>query len=455
MTQTTQENSISNQIVRFALETQSEDLPATALQVLRLSLVDWVSVALAGIDEPVTNITRALVERDGGSEDSYAIGLSRRVPARAAALVNGASGHALDYDDTHFASLGHPSAAVVPAVLAAADFTGADNNQIKEAALIGMEIAVRIGVWLGRDHYRGGFHVTGTAGTFGAAMAVARLLGLNLQQTHHALAIAASRASGVKAQFGSMGKPMHAGFAASNGVESALLAQLDFIAGANALESSQGFAKTHHGEFNDNAFDDLGKQFLFENVSHKFHACCHGTHAAIEAMLSIREQNQIEPDSIKSVDLTVHPQYLDICNIESPATALQTKFSYHMAAALTMSSHDTARMDTFNDSICSDNRLGKIRECVQVHTDPNFSETTAEATVQLSNGKLYIATHDLLTPVDLPQRERRVRAKCESILEGTQAEDLWGKVAMGNTSPTQWMSEYVSGSDTVMSSIGG
>lgn len=443
MQQTMYKNNISNLIVQFVTDTQSADLPANALQVLRLSLVDWIAVVIAGIDEPVAKITRALVERDGGAEDSYGIGLSHRVPARAAALVNGASGHALDYDDTHFASLGHPSAAVIPAVLAMVDITGADHKQIKEAALIGMEIAVRTGVWLGRDHYRTGFHVTGTAGTFGAAMAVARLPGLNSQQTHHALGIAASRANGVKAQFGSMGKPMHAGFAASNGVESALLAQLGFIAGANALESSQGFAKTHHGEFNDNAFDDLGKRFLFENVSHKFHACCHGTHAAIEAMLSIREQNQIKPDTIKSIDITVHPQYLDICNIVSPATGLQTKFSYHMAAALTMNRHDTARMETFNDSICKDSSLQKLCECVQVNTNPGLSETSAEVTVLLTNGKIFNETHDLLEPVDLAQRESRVRAKCESILGCKHAEDLWQKVAIGDTSPTQWMSEYV------------
>ena len=448
------DSNISNRIVQFAIDTKSTDLSSTAMQVLRLSLVDWMAVAIAGVDEPVANITRALVEHDGGAEDSFALGLSSRVPARAAALVNGAIGHALDYDDTHFASLGHPSVAVIPAVLAVADRINASQQQAKEAALIGMEIAVRTGVWLGREHYRTGFHVTGTAGTFGATMAVARLLGLNHQQSHHALGIAASRASGVKAQFGTMGKPMHAGFAASNGVESALLAQLGFIAGENALGSSQGFAKTHHGEFNDNAFDDAGGQFLFENVSHKFHACCHGTHAAIEAMQTIRDQYQIEPDSVRSIAITVHPQYLDICNITAPSTGLQAKFSYHMAGALVMNRFDTARIDTFNDSICSNITLRKIQDCVRLHTNPDLAETSAEAIITLSNGDKFHQTHDLLKSIELPQRELRVRAKCESILGTQQANNLWSQVAQGETLPTTWLSEYFNASGTPLSTVG-
>ena len=435
-------NNVSDQIVQFAINTRSADLPDTALHVLRLSLVDWITVAIAGADEPVARISRALAEREGGAAESFALGLSRRVPARAAALINGACSHALDYDDTHFASLGHPSVAVIPAVLAVSDATGASADQIKHAVLIGMEIAVRIGVWLGRDHYRAGFHITGTAGTFGATMAVARLLDLNSQQTHHALSLAASRASGIKAQFGSMGKPMHAGFAASNGVESALLAQLGFTAGAYALESSQGFATTHHGECNHTAFEQLGKQFLFENVSYKFHACCHGTHAAMEALSFIRDQHRINTDNIKSIEITVHPQYLDICNIVSPTTGLQAKFSYHMTAALVMSNHDTARLETFNDSICIDGALRRLHDLVHVHTDAKLSESSAAVTIKLTDGTCFSATHDLLASDNIPLRETRVRAKSASILGASEADDLWHQVALGDTAPAQWMDAF-------------
>ncbi len=440
---------ISDQIVQFAVNTQSADLPDSALQVLQLSLVDWVTVAIAGANEPVAKITRALVEREGGAQASYALGVSQQVPVRAAALVNGACGHALDYDDTHFASLGHPSAAVFPAALAIADSTGASAEQVKHAALIGMEIAVRIGVWLGRDHYRSGFHITGTAGTFGAAMVASRLLSLSIEQTRHALGIAASRASGIKAQFGSMGKPMHAGFAASNGVESALLAQLGFTAGTNALESSQGFAQTHHGECNNEAFEEMGSEFLFENVSHKFHACCHGTHAAMEALVSIRDQQQLQPETVKSITITVHPQYLDICNIVSPSTGLQAKFSYQMVAALVLHRYDTARMDTFTDALCTDSDLRNIHDCVRVETDANVPETSAVVNVTLSDGSSYNATHDLLAPVELPERQSRVRGKCASILGSENEDDLWSRVAQGNTTATQWIKEYLhtSGAD--------
>ncbi len=448
-----EQSKVSDQIVRFALDTKTSELPETALQVFKLSLVDWISVAVAGTHEPVAGITRALVEREGGTEEAYALGLKQRVPARAAALLNGASSHALDYDDTHFASLGHPSVAVLPAVLAAADVTGARPDEIKAAALIGMEIAVRTGVWLGRDHYRAGFHITGTAGTFGATMAVARLMQLSPPQAHYALGIATSRASGVKAQFGSMGKPMHAGFAASNAVESAMLAELGFTAGAYALESSQGFAATHHGEFNQTAFDNTGHQYLFESVSHKFHACCHGTHAAAEALLAIREQVRPAADSVKSIDITVHPQYLDICNIQSPSTGLQAKFSYHMVAALVMNHHDTARMDTFADTICDNEQLRKISNVVYVHTDPKLSETSAQVKLSLSTGDTFNKTHDLLQPMDYAERRSRILSKCGSILGIGAAKDVWQNVAEGSTLPTRWMSEYINTAITVQNAV--
>ena len=148
---------------------------------------------------------------------------------RAAALVNGAISHALDYDDTHFAHIGHPSVAVLPAALATAEAVDAPASAVLDALLLGAEASIRVGVALGRPHYDRGFHQTATSGAFGATVAAARVLGLNRETTRHALSLVSTRASGLKSQFGSMGKPYNAGLAAANGVEAAELARRGFL----------------------------------------------------------------------------------------------------------------------------------------------------------------------------------------------------------------------------------
>lgn len=430
---------ITEQIIRFAVITSSDDLPNSARDVFRLSLVDWVAVAMAGRNEPASEITRNACEEDGGTAHAFALGLDARLPPRLAALVNGTAGHALDYDDTHFASLGHPSAAVIPATLAIADKMSASAQAFRDASLIGMELAIRIGMWLGRDHYRTGFHITPTAGTFGATLGAARLLGLNLDQTRNALGLAVSKAGGVKAQFGSMGKPFHAGMAAANGVECASLASRGFVAAAQGLEGPQGFGETHHGRFHDDALDDLGKTFVFEEVSHKFHACCHGTHAMLEALTDLRRDHWIRPDDIVSIEITVHPQYLNICNITEPETGLEAKFSFRMVAALAMHEYDTARMETFSNGICADPKLAALRDRVKIKTAPIMAETAAAIRIETQDGAVLTGRHDLLEHTDIAEREAKVRAKVTSLIGDAASMSLWQNVAVGAQLPSDWM----------------
>ena len=183
-------------------------------------------------------------------------GLRRRafgkVPARAAALANGTISHALDYDDTHFAHIGHPSVAILPAALAAGEEVDASGAAVLDAFLIGAEASIRIGMVLGRPHYDRGFHQTATAGAFGATVAAARVMALTRDQTRQALSLVSTRASGLKSQFGSMGKPYNAGIAASNGVEAAALARRGFVSADDGVGGEQGFIDAHV----ENAFED-------------------------------------------------------------------------------------------------------------------------------------------------------------------------------------------------------
>ncbi|WP_127558715.1 MmgE/PrpD family protein [Nioella ostreopsis] len=404
----------------------------TARAVLRLSLLDWCAVAIAGRQEPVAQVLRALAEEEGGTPQAHALGLDQRVPSRMAALVNGTLSHALDYDDTHFAHIGHPSVAVIPAALAMGERVGATGAAVQEAALVGVEASVRVGVWLGRGHYEAGFHQTATAGAFGAGLAAGRLLRLSAAQLADVIGLLGTRASGLKSQFGTMGKPFNAGIAAANGVEAALLVSKGFDPRRAGLEDAQGFGPTHHGSGDMSALDGLGVDWLFEAVSHKFHACCHGLHAALEA---VAELLPVEPEGISEIEVTTHPRWLTVCNISAPATGLEAKFSYAQVMALAALGYDTARLDTFTDALARDQQVGALRRRVRVTPDETLPETAARVSLTL-NGETRDASHDLLTPLPLSTRAAKVRAKAEALL-GAQAVARLDSLITENAAPEE------------------
>ncbi len=421
------QKSITKEIARFAVETKADDLPASARHIMRLSLVDWASVAIAGHDEPVAEKVRALVENEAGKEEATVIGSQVRVPARAAALSNGTTSHALDYDDTHFIHIGHTSVVVVSAALALAEKTRSSGSAFVDAALIGVESACRIGDWLGRSHYRAGFHQTATSGAFGAAAAGARLLGLDAEQTRHALGIVSTRASGLKSQFGTMGKPFNAGIAASNGVEAVLLASAGFVSRPDGIECIQGFGDTHAGAMGDPAaaLAELGNRFVFEAVQHKYHACCHGLHATLEAIALLRQEDTIEPDAIERVVITTNPGWLKVCNIAQPTTGLEAKFSYRLTTAMAFSGIDTGALETFDDDLCRDPALVALRDRVQVETDETLSDTQSRIKVTLKSGESRSAEHDLEHPLPVQVREDKIRRKSAVLIGDKPGENLW------------------------------
>ena len=414
---------ISDKIIQFTLS--KKDYPTQVGHIVNLSLLDWLSVSLAGQNEPVSQVVRSCFIEEGGNSEAFVFGSDQKISSRSAALINGTISHALDYDDTHFASLGHPSVTVMPASLALADRLGSDLNNFKRAILCGMEIAIRVGVWLGRSHYRKGFHITSTAGTFGATTASAYLLGLNRNQFKMALGLAASRASGIKSQFGTMGKPFHAGIAASNGVESALLALKGFVATEEPFEGPQSFAATHDSENNSEIFNSLGTEFIFEAVTHKFHACCHGLHAGMEALIELRENHSLSPCEIKEISLIIHPQYLNVCNILSPRTGLEAKFSFRLTAAMIMWGVDTARLESFSNSVCSNASFIELRDKVFIETNGDLNETAASAKITMLDGRVFTAKHDLSTLADPSLREKKVRSKSNSLIGQERSEKIW------------------------------
>ncbi|KPP87772.1 MAG: putative protein involved in propionate catabolism [Rhodobacteraceae bacterium HLUCCO07] len=405
---------VSEELAAFALTPC--DAPETARAVARLSLIDWMAVGIAGADEPVAGVMRAMAREEGGAAQAGLIG-GGRAPARMAAMVNGTISHALDYDDTHFAHIGHPSVGVIPAALAVAEHLGRSGAEMQEAALIGMEASIRFGVWLGRGHYQVGYHQTATAGAVGATVAAGRLMGLTQDQMETALGLLATRASGLKSQFGTMGKPFNAGLSAANGVEAAMLARLGIEARLGALEGPLGFGPTHHGAADATGFDGLGADWMLETVSHKFHACCHGLHAALEAAAEI----ETSPDDIAAIRVTTHPRWMSVCNQPAPETGLGAKFSYATVLPMHFLGHDTARLESYTDALCAVPALVALRALVDVRADDSLSEMQARLEVEMRSGEVQARFHDLDARLPLDRRAAKIKAKANALLGAERA----------------------------------
>ena len=232
-----------------------------------------------------------MVREQGGSTEASVFGHGFGAPAGEAALVNGTSAHALDFDDVNMSMRGHPSVPLLPAVLALGEKIGSSGRELIDAFVLGFEVECKLGRVIGAAHYALGWHATSTLGTLGAAAACARLLRLDMERTQIALGIAASLASGVRQNFGTMTKPLHAGWAARNGVIAATLADRGFTADSAAIEGESGLLHAASGgaRLNSRALASLGDpwEIVSPGIGVKLYPCCYATHRAIDAALEI------------------------------------------------------------------------------------------------------------------------------------------------------------------------
>lgn len=405
-----------------------ENIPVTVQAMARFSLFDWMVCGRAGVGEPLAGILRRYVAAEGGRPVASILG-GGQAPARAAALVNGATSHALDYDDTHFGHVGHPSVGIYPAALAVGEEVGASAAAVVDAFLIGAEASVRVGMVLGSVHYSRGFHQTATAGAFGATIAAGRLYGLTRDQMQAALGLCATRASGLKSQFGTMGKPYNAGIAASNGVECAALARAGFSSADDGLMGPQGFVATHSdAPVETGVWDDPPPgRFLFEDIKYKLHACCHGTHAMIEALMAAKRGHNLTMERVSTLHLRTSPRWLSVCDIKAPRTGLEVKFSYNWLAGMVLSGIPTSADNTYTDALAADPSLAAFAGKMTVTADTTVSDMQAAGEVVLTDGAVLPFSHDLAARLDPDVLERSLRAKADGLL-GREAEQLWQAV---------------------------
>src|SRR5262247_3283087 len=283
-------------LAEFTVKTSLADCPPAAIALTRRAALDSVGVMLAGASEPCARIVRQVVRTEGALPLCTVLGSSLRTSPTWAALANGVAGHAHDFDDTNFALLGHPSVPLLAALLAAAEAEMKTGVDVALGYMIGFEISATLGIALNPAHYTRGWHATSSIGTVGCAAAAARVMGLDLVQTRHALAIAASHASGLKENFGSMTKPYHAGHAARNGLLAAQLAREGMTASETALEGKQGYAAAFGGAHGlDHALESLGRRWhlLASGIAVKPYQLCAITPSAIDALLDLRAEHRL------------------------------------------------------------------------------------------------------------------------------------------------------------------
>ena len=293
----------------------------------RVSL-DCLGAALAGYSHPIGKIITDFVKESGGSPKATVIGAGFKTSPHEAALANGTMAHALDYDDYSLVLAGHPSVSLLPSILAIGEDRGISGKKVLTAYIVGFEIESKLGAGVNFRHYELGWHATCTLGTLGAAAACSSILGLDIEKTRMALGIAASEASGLRQNFGTMTKPFHAGLSARNGVIAALLAEKGFTADKNILEAEFGFCNLFcgKGEYDSERItSNLGNPFaIFEpGISIKPYPSCGGTHTALDAMLYLAKENDINPSDVEEIGVDV-PELLPRVLIHSnPKTGLE------------------------------------------------------------------------------------------------------------------------------------
>ncbi|WP_157792856.1 MmgE/PrpD family protein [Bordetella genomosp. 8] len=316
------------------------DLPAEAIRWARVGLLDTVGVTLAGAHEDAPRLAARALDAQQGP--ALVLGTRRQVGVLDAALINGTASHALDFDDCNNTMGGHPSAPVLSALLPLAQQLNSSGRDFVLAYVAGFEAECKLGRAVNLHHYTKGWHPTATLGTFGAAAACARLLGLDGEATATALALAASFASGIKANFGTMAKPLHVGHCARNGLYAARLAHLGFTAnGADVFEHKQGFLDVFNGPGTydtQRALDAWARplDIVEPGIAIKQYPCCGSTHPALDAMLALARRHRPRPEDVTRIDAWIHGRRLAHTNRPRPDSPLDAKFSlqYVLARAL-------------------------------------------------------------------------------------------------------------------------
>ncbi|MBV9772106.1 MAG: MmgE/PrpD family protein [Bryobacterales bacterium] len=399
-------------LASWVVESHLEDIPGDVRREALRALVNYTGCALGGSADVAVNIAMRTFEPFFGPAKAAILGRCERVDPLHASLINGISSHVYDYDDTTPKNYIHPSSPVASALFAYASANPVSGRDFVHAFILGFEAESRIGNSVYPAHYDVGWHITGTAGVFGAAVAIGKLIGLPEQQMIWAIGLAATQAAGLREMFGSMAKSLHSGRAAQNGYASALLAQAGFTSGERGLEGPRGFAAVQAANYDLSKITaNLGVDFDLRANTYKPFPCGIVNHPAIDGAIQIHQEHKLAPESIRAVRLRVAPLVLDLCNQQNITRGLQGKFSVYHGAAVGLV-RGKAGVREYTDETVNDPSVKHVRESATAASDPSLTEDQANIEVELTTGeKISRFVEKSLGNIHRPMTDRQLEEK--------------------------------------------
>ena len=382
----------SQELARFASELRFEDIPSDVIRRCEDLLLDTIGSIFAGSTErPVKTIEAFAIAQGPENGKAQILASGRHTSPLFAAMVNAAAAHMVEQDDLHNSSVFHPACVVFPPALAVAQSVGASGRELLTACVVGYEVGIRVGEFLGRSHYKI-FHTTATAGTLAAAVTVGRLLKLNPEQMLDAIGSAGTQAAGLWEflRTAADSKQLHTAKAAANGLMAAYLAQNGFTGAKQILEGKQGMGVGMSQDADPSKLiDRLGSRWALLETSFKYHASCRHTHPAADALLAAMQDNQLQADDIAEVKTHVHQAAIDVLGaVDKPETVHQSKFSMGTVLGI-VAYQQFAGLDEF-DRALGDNKIDAFRQKVSMQLDTEVDGAYPNRWL----GKVSVKTHD-------------------------------------------------------------
>jgi len=426
--------SVTRTLAEFVAGTHVESLPDWAIHEAKRTLLNLLAISLSASRSDGAQILLDWARREGCRARASVVGTDLQTSPSTAALVNGYLCHLQDYDDTHFPTVLHPTAPVWPAVLAAAEERELSGLQTLAAFVLGAEAACRVAMSVHPWHYDAGWHITGTAGVFGAAAGAGRVLGLEPTQLVAALGAGGTRASGVREVFGSHGKPLHAGQAAASGMQAATWAQAGFTSSDDIIGGRRGFwaVLSADGHAEEALLGGLGEHWELRNNGLKPYANGVVSHPLQDAVIELRNAHDLKPDQVAAIEARVHPLVPELMGRAEPRVGLEGKFSFrHCAAAALVdgAGHDAQ----FSDAKVKDPVIAAVRAKVAATVDPTVREDEVYVTIVLVDGTRHeIHVEHATGSPENPMSDVVLRAKYDAlareVFAAERADALWHAV---------------------------
>lgn len=410
---------VTRTLARYIVDARYEDLPANVRKEGTRTLLNWIGVAVGGSRHETVDRAVAALTPFSGPAQAHLLGRKERFDIMNAAFLNGVASHIFDYDDTHLKTIIHPAGPVTSALLALSEYHPISGREFLNALMLGVETECRIGNAVYPNHYDVGWHITGTAGVFGAAAAAGKVLGLTEQQMVWALGLAASQPVGLRESFGSMNKSFNPGRAASNGLFAALLAAKDYTSSDGMIEAKRGWAnaistKQDYREIT----EGLGQRYEAALNTYKPFACGIVIHPAIDAAIQLRNEYKLTADQIASIDLKVNPLVIELTGKKTPRIGLEGKFSvYHSVAVAIIEGAAGERQ--YSDRAVQDPAVIALRDRVTATVVPSVKPEQVDMTITLKDGrKLHKFIEHAIGSLEVPMTDKQLETKFLDLVNG-------------------------------------